>query len=48
MYLIFSNFFGRLEMSLWKTDEYSTQWKDNGNALLKEDVKVMVEGLKTS
>lgn len=33
-------------MSLWKTGEYTTQWKDNGKVMLKEYVKVMVDGLK--
>ncbi|KAL8794608.1 MAG: hypothetical protein Q9195_002804 [Heterodermia aff. obscurata] len=46
MYLVISNFFGRLDMSLWKTDDYTTQWRDNGHVVLKESVKVMVERLK--
>ena len=46
MYLILSNFFNGLDMSLWKTDDYTTQWRDNGSSTLKEDVKVVVDGLK--
>lgn len=46
MYLILSNFFNRLDMSLWKTDDYTMQWRDNGSSTLKEDVMVMVDGLK--
>ena len=46
MYLVFSNFFARLDMCLWKTDEFTTQMKDNGGGKLKESVKVMVDGLK--
>ena len=45
-YLIFANFFDRLDMSLWKTDDDTTQWRDNGNSALKEEVKVMVDDLK--
>ena len=46
MYLVFANFFARLDMSLWKTDEVTTQMRDNGGGKLKENVKVMVDGVK--
>jgi hypothetical protein len=46
LYLTLANFFSHLDMSLWKTDEYTTQWKDNGNVMLKEYVKVKVDGLR--
>ena len=46
LYLIFANFFDHLDLSLWKTDDYTTQWRDSGGTMLREDVKVMVAGLK--
>ncbi|KAL9599821.1 MAG: hypothetical protein Q9219_003607 [cf. Caloplaca sp. 3 TL-2023] len=45
MYLTLSNFFSRFDMSLWKTDEHTTQWGDCGALMLKEYVKVKVDGL---
>lgn len=41
-----ANFFNRLDMSLYQTNEYTTEWRDNGNAMLRDSVKVKVEALK--
>lgn len=46
LYLTIANFFSRLDMTLYRTDEFTTQWKDNGNVMLKEYIKVTVDGLK--
>lgn len=44
-YLTFSNFFSSMEMSLFETDEKSTDWTDCGNAMIKQHVKVKVDSV---
>ncbi|RYP76854.1 hypothetical protein DL769_003540 [Monosporascus sp. CRB-8-3] len=45
-YLCIANFFSRLDMSLYKTNEQSIEWDDCGNAMLHEPVRVTVDALK--
>ncbi|KAF7922011.1 uncharacterized protein EAE98_008222 [Botrytis deweyae] len=42
-YLTFSNFFTSLNMSLYETNEQSTDWTDCGNAMIKKHVRVKVD-----
>ncbi|KAL9586166.1 MAG: hypothetical protein Q9212_001087 [Teloschistes hypoglaucus] len=46
LYLCLSNFFTRLDMSLYKTDEKSVEWDDCGNAMVHSHVKVTVDKIK--
>lgn len=44
-YLTFSNFFASLDMSLFETNEQTVDWTDCGNAMIKQHVKVKVNGV---
>ncbi|KAF9879564.1 elymoclavine monooxygenase [Colletotrichum karsti] len=47
MYLCIANFFNRFDMSLYQTDETTTQWKDSSAALILKHVKVTIDSIKT-
>jgi hypothetical protein len=42
-YLTFSNFFTALNMSLFETNEKTTDWTDCGNAMIKKHVRVKAD-----
>jgi hypothetical protein len=45
LYLCLSNFFTRLDMSLYDTDERSVEWDDCGNAMIRKHVRVSVDSV---
>lgn len=46
-YLTFSNFFSRLDMSLYETNEETVDWTDCGNAMIKQHIQVKVDSVLT-
>lgn len=44
-YLTFSNFFSALDMTLFETDEETTDWTDCGNSMIKQHVKVKINAI---
>ncbi|KAI9035562.1 cytochrome P450 [Aspergillus affinis] len=48
LYLCLANFFSTLKMTLYETDDTSTQWDDCGNAMIHRHVKVMVDDVLES
>lgn len=44
-HLSLANFFGRLSMELFETDESSMEWLDRSQAMNKSNVKVRVKPL---
>ncbi|KAJ0379821.1 hypothetical protein COL26b_001973 [Colletotrichum chrysophilum] len=46
MYLCLANLFTRFNMSLYKTDDNTTQWADGPAARIRESVKVNIDSIK--
>ncbi|KAI8314760.1 Cytochrome P450 monooxygenase BOT1 [Colletotrichum sp. SAR11_240] len=46
MYLCLANLFTRFNMSLYKTDDNTTQWADGPAARIRESVKVNIDSVK--
>ncbi|KAL8964925.1 MAG: hypothetical protein Q9183_004138 [Haloplaca sp. 2 TL-2023] len=46
LYLCLSNFFTRLDMTLYQTSEKTIEWDDCGNAMVHQHVKVTVDAVK--
>ncbi|KAF9873291.1 CND5p [Colletotrichum karsti] len=44
-YLTFSNFFSSFDMSLYETNEATTDWTDCGNAMIKKHVRVKIDSI---
>lgn len=46
MYLCLSNFFRRLDMSIFETDGQTTRWIDRGTVRIPKHVRVRVDAVK--